>query len=154
MTAEPEASVYRCVHCGDGKRLMAWAPANVYGPVAADGDLAQHDDVWDMDGVHEDSIQCTEHPDCGIEKYVDGKWCCWWNCPKCKGTGRVGATGRGPAPDGYPCRAETFKGSNTWGSWGVHSGWFPVEEVARVMAAWSPPPSAELTRKVTNRKWI
>jgi hypothetical protein len=129
-----ETSTYRCVRCGHGKHLMAWAPACAYGPVAADGSLAQLDDVED-DGIHEDSIQCREHPDGPIEKRVDGKWCCWWNCPKCGGRGRVNVGDHWKAPDGYPCMAETFKASNKWGSWFVHAGWFPVEDVARAMTA-------------------
>lgn len=124
------ASVYRCVTCGHGRNLMAWAPANVYGPLGPDGELAEDTDVW-TDGIHEGSIQCREHPDGPYEKQVDGVWCRFWQCPECKGTGRVHVGEHWKAPDGYACSAETFKASNAHGIWFVHEGWFPVDDVAR-----------------------
>lgn len=113
-----EASVYRCVECGHGKHLMAWAPASAYGPVAADGDLAQLDDVWD-DGVHEDSLECSKHPHAVIEKHVDGQWCRPWVCRRCDGKG-VDAWNRK-----CPEKGMRESGPMSWVEW--HRGWRPIE---------------------------
>lgn len=107
---------------------MAWAPANAYGPVAADGELARHDDVWDY-GLHEDSIQCTEHPDGVIEWSDGGVWCRWWCCPKCDGKGRVHAGENWRAPDGYEC-SEGISLPGKYGPYKIHRGWRPAEALA------------------------
>jgi hypothetical protein len=115
----PETSVYRCADCGHGKHLMAWAPANVYGPLGPDGELAEDTDVW-TDGIHEDSIQCCEHPSAIIEHWAGGEWCRWWRCPWCWG-------------DGKHCPYEGFRpagGTRT----GAHEGLRPAREIKRLPA--------------------
>lgn len=97
---------------------MAWAPANVYGPVGADGEIAAHDDVWD-DGIHEDSIQCTQHPGACIEKCADGQWCRYWNCPKCEGKGWTNEQYH------YQCH-EGYEILGAYGPCKIHRGWLPL----------------------------
>jgi hypothetical protein len=117
---------FRCADCGHGEHLMAWAPANVYGPLGADGELAEDAEVW-TDGIHEDSIQCNEHWDGLIEKRVDGAWCRWWNCPKCDGKGRVGGSWHVPAD--YEC-SEGLSLPGKYGPYKIHCGWRPVDTLA------------------------
>jgi hypothetical protein len=120
---KPVEGGYRCAECGNGEKLWAWAGANVYGPLAADGsELMEHEAVEEW-GIHEDSIQCTEHPGAVIEMFNRGKWCRWWFCPKCGGRGRVAVGEHWKAPDGYECPAKT-----PWGKRYTHEGWLPVEE--------------------------
>lgn len=114
-----ETSVYRCVPCGHGRDLMAWAPANVYGPLGADGELAGDTDVWTY-GIHEDSIQCSKHPDAMIEMCAGGVWCRWWRCPWCDG-------------DGKSCEAG-FRPPGAIGRALSHEGWRPAAELGDLPA--------------------
>src|SRR5215475_11275806 len=78
---------YRCADCGNGDHLTAWAIIVAHGPLGADGHLTQYD--WDEeDWLHEDSVQCAEHPDGVIEHFADGRLCRFWVCAWCGGDGR------------------------------------------------------------------
>ena len=91
--AEPAAaSVWRCAECKHGQHLTAWGNASVHGPLGADGEITSYewDELWQ---VHEDSIQCGQHPDAVIEKCVGGRWCRWWCCPHCTGDGHCPGEG-------------------------------------------------------------
>lgn len=106
-------SLYRCADCSHGKHLTAWAASTVHGPLGADGELDSHD--WEDDyQTHEESIQCTRHPDSAIERLVDGIWCRWWNCIRCGGEG---------------CPAESPLGK-------VHAGWRPAAEARDLARVW------------------
>ena len=85
----PVPSVYRCATCSHGRRLFAWAHANVYGPVGADGMLerSEYEDAWE-DPI-EESIVCGRHPDGIIEMCIDDVWHRPWTCPKCNGKGYI-----------------------------------------------------------------
>lgn len=109
------SGVYRCVTCRHGRHLTACATLIASGPVDTDGDLAEHNGIVEVD-LHEDSLQCTRHPDGVIEKRVDGVWCRWWNCPRCNGVGNCRYQGDSHT---YPCPAH-----------GPHSGWRPADALA------------------------
>lgn len=123
MSTAAKVSVYRCAECSHGRDLMAWAPANAYGPVGADGDLRAHYDVWD-DGIHEDSIQCATHPDGVIERCFKGTWCRWWRCPWCLGEARSCPAG-GFHPADKPPRSGSDPGR-------AHEGWRPIADIDRL----------------------
>ncbi len=110
------AGVYRCVPCGHGGHLTAWATASVHGPLGADGHVTTYDYDEETD-LHEDSIQCTVHPDEVLEKHIDGVWCRWWSCFRCGGTGRAD-----PDRGRYAC---PFPGEPGVG----HAGWRPAGEI-------------------------
>jgi hypothetical protein len=114
--ADPAGSVYRCEECGHGLHLTAWAAALTFGPLGADGQL-EGSGIWD-EVIHEDSIECSRHPDATIEKLVDGQWCRWWVCPQCKGKQRRPGWPACPEP-GLPPEPRTY-GER-------HVGWRPVE---------------------------
>lgn len=130
---EPVEGGYRCTECGHGKRIWAYAGASVYGPLSADGsDLDEHQAVEEW-GIHKDSIQCTEHPGAMLERFVDGKWCRWWFCPKCRGGGTVRYGGQYGREYSSTCREETpfpARPIAAGGQGTVHEGWLPVEEMA------------------------
>jgi hypothetical protein len=126
--AAPCEGGYRCAECGHSGNLRAYAAAVVYGPLGADGQLECYSDVDDYE-VHEGSIQCTEHPDAPVEKFVKSAWCRWWQCPTCRGRGRVRVGEHWKAPDGYPCPDGTEM-ADTRGTWKIHQGWRPVMATA------------------------
>jgi hypothetical protein len=128
-------SVYRCADCGHGRHLWAWAGANAYGPLATNGELEYYEDV-DEWGIHEDSIQCSEHPGAVIEHSIDGQWHRWWSCARCHGRSLLGDNGRPWLGDGrsYPCGGDgTFKVGDPWGG-PRHEGDLPVAEWKARMA--------------------
>jgi hypothetical protein len=112
-----EPTVYRCADCGDGKRLFAWAHANVYGPVGSDGTLDRYDYDETWEDPIEESIACGRHPSGVIEMCVDGVWHRWWRCVKCRGKGYT-EYGRYPTYRSN-CEATTFEGK--------HGCWRPVD---------------------------
>lgn len=133
MTGKPPEGAYRCTDCGHGRKLWAWAGCNAYGPLAAEGnELAEHEDVWEW-GIHEDSIQCREHPGSMLESFVGGRWCRWWTCPKCRGRGRVHIDEHWKAPDGYEC-SQGLEVAGRYGPRKIHEGWLPAEEHATALA--------------------
>jgi hypothetical protein len=126
--AEPQ-SAYRCVPCGHGRHLTAWAGANIHGPLGADGKLAEYGYTEDT-GIREGSIQCDEHPDGMLEKLINGTWHQWWQCPECHGKGRTRAGESWKAPNGYPCHGGREK-PGPRGTRTSHEGWFPAEATAQ-----------------------
>jgi len=121
---------YRCAECRSWRHLMAWAAALIEGPLDANGDLARYDYVEDC-YLHTDSIHCTRHMDARIEMFLNGRWCRWWSCPGCRGSGRVGPDGRPAAREarGYECSGG-IKGD---GRWKIHEGWLPAREYAALI---------------------
>jgi hypothetical protein len=120
---EAQRPIYRCAECGHGRHLTAWANVCAHGPLGPDGHLTRYD--WDEeDEIHEDSIQCTIHPDGAIEHRVGERWHRWWACPKCSGTGK--------ASSGYPCHAAGLQddGSLRDDECGAHHGWRPNRATA------------------------
>jgi hypothetical protein len=75
-------SLYRCAECQHGRNLSAWGDATVHGPLDDKGDI-EYINWEEVHEVHEASIQCSEHPDCILEKKINGQWCRWWTCPRC-----------------------------------------------------------------------
>lgn len=130
-TPEPVEGGYRCAACGHGEKLWAYAGANAYGPLAADGaSLDEHEAVEEW-GIYEDSIQCTEHPGAILESFVGGQWCRWWSCPQCKGGGYVTYGGQYGREYRTECRAETpfpARPVRIGDPGTTHEGWLPVEE--------------------------
>jgi DNA-binding Lrp family transcriptional regulator len=123
---EPVEGSWRCFECSHGGKLLAWAGANAWGPLAANGrELAEHWDVCEW-GVHEDSIECPDHLGAWLECFIGGQWLRWWSCPKCHGggkydSGRYSADCKRETP--FPRRPYGFKGQTT-----VHEGWLAAEE--------------------------
>lgn len=130
----PEGA-YRCAECGHGKNLWAWEGCNAYGPLAADGShLDEHEDVIEW-GVHEDSIDCREHPGAVIEKFTKGRWCRWWSCPKCRGYGLT-RDGQPVRERGYRCSEGIKRAEGRWDWDGkMHEGWIPASEHEALIAA-------------------
>jgi len=125
---------YRCGECKSWRHLTAWAAAVVEGPLDATGHLIEYTDVEDC-YLHEDSIQCTKHPDALIEMFRKGYWCRWWSCPKCRGYGRVGS--QGPCREGgYQCSGGLKHAEGSWYWDGkIHEGWLPASEVDALCAS-------------------
>lgn len=91
VSREGAVGVYRCVGCGHGRKLTAWAHTNVYGRLLADGSVEEsYSDQWE---TREDSIECREHLapafDAIVEKRGPEGWMRWGDCPDCAGSGRV-----------------------------------------------------------------
>lgn len=118
---EAQRPVYRCAECGHGRHLTAWAGANIHGPLAPNGSDLESDDWTDVWGIHEDSIECSEHPDGVIEHRVGEHWCRWWVCPRCDGNGRTSG--------GYPCPEPGLGKDGTFRDdrYGPHEGWRPLD---------------------------
>jgi hypothetical protein len=135
---EPVEGGYRCVECGHGKKLWAYAGCNAYGPLAADGgSLDEYEGIEEW-GIHEDSIQCAEHPGARLESFVGGRWCRWWTCPECHGGGRVRYGGQYDREYSVECRKETpfpHRPFRAMGRDGVHEGWLPADEFAALESA-------------------
>jgi hypothetical protein len=114
-----EPSVYRCADCGHGRRLSAWAHANLYGPLGADGEISEYDGIEPWEDPIEESIDCSRHPGAIIEKFTNGEWCRWWRCPKCGGLGYLTY---GPTFGGHrkQCGAPGYKGQ--------HDCWRPLSD--------------------------
>jgi hypothetical protein len=117
---EAQRPVWRCAECGHGRHLTAWAGANIHGPLAPNGTDLESDDWVDVWGVHEDSIQCGEHPDGVLERRVGERWCRWWVCPNCDGNGQ--------RPGGYSCHEPGLREDGTFRDdrHGPHKGWRPL----------------------------
>jgi hypothetical protein len=124
---------YRCRECKTWKHLMAWAAANVEGPLDERGQLIRYDYVDDC-YLYDDSIHCTRHLDAGVEQFWNGRWCRWWQCPTCAGKQRIGQGGRYPCP--YGIRATP--GTGHWDG-KLHSGWLPAREAEALRAAGQTP---------------
>jgi hypothetical protein len=107
-------SVYRCAECGHGENLTAWGSASVHGPLTAAGtiEMFDWDEVWE---VHQDSIQCEEHPGATLERLIGGQWCRWRACPLCGGDPRIS------------CHEEAFTRADA-GKYDkpAHCGWWPL----------------------------
>lgn len=101
---------WRCAECGHGRHLWAYAQANAYGPLDADGTLVRHDDVVEC-FTWEDSIQCERHPSAIIEHRVGTRFFRWRHCEHCNGAGRINAGSR------YEHKCETCRGER--GSWSI-----------------------------------
>lgn len=81
-----QPTAFRCVVCGHGKCLVAYASAVVYGPLT-DREVDPYTvHEWDL---FEDSIDCTVHPGAIIEGKVRGRYLRWLTCSDCSGSGRV-----------------------------------------------------------------
>jgi hypothetical protein len=120
-----EVGIYRCAECGHGDNLIVWAGVLVHGPLMADGHIdLDNADYMEEDFLHEDSIQCGKHPDGPLEKSVDGQWCRWWNCPRCRGEGRYRKTW--DVPDGFPCPDPGIFAADGDGRRRVHGGWLVI----------------------------
>jgi hypothetical protein len=126
----PEGS-YRCAECKSWRHLEAYAAAVVGGPLDAEGKLAGHDSVEEC-FLHEDSICCTRHMCAPIEAFLAGRWCRWWCCRRCGGSGKTGHPGDQYR---YPCPANEstllrwppgIRNRQTNG----HEGWRPAGQVA------------------------
>lgn len=134
VLAEAEAragwtGVYRCPECGHGHHLTAWGNASVHGPLGQDGEITayEYDELYE---VHEDSIQCSRHPDGGFDKFIGGRWCRWVDCPRCQGRGKF--TVRDGLHDyERECPEEGF--TDVEGRV-AHGGWWPCGQAPPVFA--------------------
>ena len=73
-----QEGAFRCSDCGHGRRLSAWAGANVYGRLDERGEVDWTD--GEQFELYESSIQCDLHPNAPLERKVNGRWSRWVNC--------------------------------------------------------------------------
>lgn len=129
---EPIEGGYRCTECGHGEKLWAYAGANVCGPLSPDGEsLDEHEAVEEW-GIYEDSICCSEHG-YALERFVGGKWCRWWACPKCRGGGVIRYGGTYDRPYTAKRTEETpfpVRPIRAGDPGETHEGWLPAGEFA------------------------
>lgn len=79
---------YRCVECGDGEHLTAYAQSVSFGSLAADGGDLSSIDHTDTCFVFDDSVSCSRHGETEVEALVEGVWSVWSRCAECEGKGR------------------------------------------------------------------
>lgn len=116
--------LWRCAECKRSDRLHACAQAVVTGMLAADGELETHESSEEC-FVFESSIQCLECVSERMEKFVEGRWCDWEPCARCKGKG-VREYGS------YPVRSTPCWSHDGLGGCGGSGGrYVPVEEPDR-----------------------
>lgn len=130
---------WRCPACRHGRKLTAWATANVTGKLNPDGEVDWTD--GEQFELHEDSIMCTIHHTerAGLERWFRGRWCqlapCTWTAENFREM-----PWKGP----FACEGGVVKGSGRYGLIGDYGPcpncrgngelWLPRREAVAVLA--------------------